>query len=55
MGDDDAAPEVASARKGSFPSSLGLRVLVPAEAKELQVKAAWADYVPVRRTIRSGS
>ena len=45
--DDDQAPEVASARKGMFPSSLGLSVLVPAAMTQLTVKVAWADYAPV--------
>lgn len=48
-GDDDQAPEAASARKGNFPSSLGLSVLVPASAIALKVTVAWADYVPVGR------
>ena len=46
-GDDDNAPEATSARKAFFPSSMGLSVLVPRDAAELQVRIAWADYAPV--------
>ncbi len=45
--DDDNAPEAASARKAFFPSSMGLSMLVPRGAMQLQVKVAWADYAPV--------
>jgi len=44
--DDDSPPEAASARRAFFPSSMGLSVLVPADAAQLQVKVSWADYVP---------
>jgi len=43
-GDDESAPEKASARKAFFPSSLGLSVLVPAAGKTLRVRADWGDY-----------
>ncbi len=46
-GDDDNAPEAASARKALFPSSMGLSVLVPRDTSELRVRIAWADYAPV--------
>ncbi len=45
--DDDNAPEATSARKAFFPSSMGLSVLIPADAAQLQVRVAWADYAPV--------
>jgi hypothetical protein len=48
-GDDDNAPEAASARKAFFPSSMGLSVLVSADTTQLQVKFAWADYLSVAR------
>lgn len=48
--DDDSAPEAASARKAFFPSSMGLSVLVSSETSQLEVKLAWADYVPVPRS-----
>jgi hypothetical protein len=32
-GDDEAAPEATAARKGLFPSSIGLSLLVPAAAR----------------------
>ena len=46
-GDDDNAPEAASARKAFFPSSMGLSVLVPRDTTELQVRISWADYAPM--------
>jgi len=42
--DDDERPERASGRKVFLPSSLGISVLVPAEAKSLHVRASWGDY-----------
>ena len=47
-GDDDNAPEQTSARKAFFPSSMGLSVLVPEDAAQLQVKITWGDYTPAR-------
>lgn len=43
-GDDDNAPEQASARKAFFPSSIGLSALVPTAVDHLTVRLAWADY-----------
>lgn len=43
-GDDGAPPEVASARKALFPSSIGLSVLIPAGTKALTVRASWGEY-----------
>ncbi len=51
--DDDNAPEGAAARKGFFPSSMGLSVLVSDETDRLQVKVAWADYLPISRSGQS--
>jgi hypothetical protein len=42
--DDDAAPEPAAARRAFFPSSMGLSLLVPKDAKELRVTVRWRDY-----------
>jgi hypothetical protein len=42
--DDGNTPEPAAARKAYFPSSIGLSLLVPAQAKQLQVTARWGDY-----------
>ncbi len=42
--DDDDAPEPASARRAFFPSSIGLSVLVPANAKAATASVEWADY-----------
>jgi hypothetical protein len=44
--DDDAAPEPAAARRAFFPSSVGLSLLVPKDAKELRVTVRWGDYLP---------
>ncbi|MBO0700321.1 MAG: hypothetical protein J2P46_18120, partial [Zavarzinella sp.] len=44
--DDETAPEPAAARKAYFPSSIGLSLLVPKEAKELTVTVGWGDYLP---------
>ncbi len=46
-GDDETAPETASARKAFFPSSMGLSVLVPENAGYLTVTAQWGDYFPI--------
>jgi len=46
-GDDEAAPEAASARKAFFPSSMGLSVLIPQETTELEVTVEWGDYCPL--------
>jgi hypothetical protein len=46
-GDDEAAPEATAARKGLFPSSIGLSLLVPAAARSLSVTACWGDYSPL--------
>ena len=46
-GDDESAPEQAAARKGLFPSSIGVSLLLPAEARSLTVTATWGDYAPV--------
>src|SRR5687768_15101638 len=43
-GDDASPPEQASQRKAFLPSSLGVSVLVPAEAQSLEVEASWGDY-----------
>jgi hypothetical protein len=49
--DDDAAPEPAAARRAFFPSSMGLSLLVPKDAKELRVTVRWGDYLaPAKAT-----
>ncbi len=47
QGTDDAeAPEQKAASKKSFlPSSMGLSVIVPADAAELRATVSWGDYV----------
>src|SRR5262245_10875864 len=42
--DDATAPEPAAARRAFFPSSIGLSLLVPSQARQLQVTARWGDY-----------
>jgi hypothetical protein len=42
--DDAATPEPAAARRAYLPSSIGMSLLVPADTKELIVKARWGDY-----------
>src|SRR5262249_57379653 len=44
--DDAAIPEPAAARRAVFPSSMGLSLLVPKDAKELRVTVRWGDYLP---------
>lgn len=51
-GDDAAPPEVASARKALFPSSIGLSVLVPATTRALSVRATWGEYLREDGSVR---
>jgi hypothetical protein len=44
--DDDSEPGPQAARRGQFPSSLGVSVLVSPDANELRVRARWGDYEP---------
>jgi hypothetical protein len=44
--DDETTPEPAAARKAFFPSSMGMSLLVPKEARELRVAVRWGDYLP---------
>ena len=46
-GDDEKAPEAASARKGHFPSSLGLSFLFAPETEQIDVVVNWGDYEPL--------
>jgi hypothetical protein len=43
-GDDSVTPEQAAARRASFPSSMGLSLLLPARAEELTANVRWGDY-----------
>lgn len=45
-GDDEAIPDKTSARKGFFPSSMGISLLVATHTKSLQVMVCWGDYIP---------
>jgi hypothetical protein len=44
--EDDTREEPPAARRGHFPSSIGISVLVPGDATELRVTARWGDYTP---------
>jgi hypothetical protein len=63
--DLDQIPEVAglseesnedrkAAKKGFFPSSMGLSFLVPSEAKSLKLSVTWGDYQPAEIEDREG-
>jgi hypothetical protein len=54
-GDDNATPEQAAARRAPFPSSMGLSLLLPPEAKELTVCVRWGDYHQVEGSAGSPS
>jgi len=51
--DDDTAAEPPAAKRGQFPSSLGISLLVPPGADTLEVTARWGDYEPLERDGRS--
>ncbi|HRI49662.1 MAG TPA: DISARM system helicase DrmA [Pseudomonadota bacterium] len=53
-GDDEDTPETASARRGFFPSSLGLSFLCPADAPPLDVTITWGDYQPLGKEEKDG-
>lgn len=53
-GDDEEVPEKSFARKAFFPSSMGLSVLVPRDATELNVTVEWGDYQPLPKEDGSG-
>ncbi len=42
--DDDSAPERASARRGYFPSSIGLSFLIAPNTQTLELEVYWGDY-----------
>ncbi len=46
--DDDGEPrEGQAARRGRFPSSMGISVLVPPDLDTLTIAASWGDYKPL--------
>ncbi len=45
--DSDNPPEAQAARRGHFPSSMGLSVLVPKDLTTLRVTVRWGDYTPL--------
>ncbi|MBD1842488.1 helicase [Cyanobacteria bacterium FACHB-63] len=45
-GDDEAVPEKTPARKGFFPSSMGVSLLLAAHTSSLHVAVSWGDYNP---------
>ncbi len=42
--DEENTPEMASARKGLFPSSIGLSFLVTPQTQSIEVEITWGDY-----------
>jgi len=46
--EDDSTPEPPAARRGHFPSSIGLSVLVSGETQDLRVTAR-GDYMPLEK------
>lgn len=44
---EESNEERKAAKKGYFPSSIGLSFLVPAEARSLTVSVRWGDYEPI--------
>jgi hypothetical protein len=44
--EDNTNDDPPAARRGQFPSSIGISVLLPADATELRVTARWGDYTP---------
>jgi helicase-like protein len=43
---EESTTEKRAAKKSFFPSSMGLSFLVPAKARELEVRVSWGDYTP---------
>jgi hypothetical protein len=51
---EESNEERKAAKKGFFPSSIGLSFLVPKEARVLTVLVRWGDYAPVEITDTDG-
>ena len=47
--DEDSTTDRPAARRGHFPSSMGITVLLPAGVTTLKVAARWGDYEPVEQ------
>ena len=45
---EESSEERRAAKKGFFPSSMGLSFLVPAETETLEVTVRWGDYAPAK-------
>jgi len=45
--EDDAGRDTQAARRGRFPSSIGVSVLVPPDLSTLKIGAAWGHYHPL--------
>ena len=45
---EEAGDEGKTARKGYFPSSIGLSFQIDAQTRELNVTVSWGDYIPER-------
>lgn len=48
-GEEDTATDPPAARRGQFPSSIGVSVLVASGTKDLVVTARWGDYEPLQK------
>jgi hypothetical protein len=53
--DDDPAPDRTAARRSYLPSSLGLSVLVPGDADEIECEVTWGDYRATDGEVRGTS
>ena len=51
---EESGEDRKAAKKGFFPSSIGLSFLVPAAARQLLVTVRWGDYAPGRADDTSG-
>ena len=47
--EDDSTAEAPAAKRGQFPSSMGISVLVPPGVETMNVSARWGDYEPLER------
>ncbi len=51
ISEEGNTPETSSARKVSFPSSIGLSFLIPADTQTLDITVIWGDYQPQEKEI----
>lgn len=53
-GADEATPETGPVRRALFPSSMGVSLLVPKDAKAVSVTVCWGDYKAIYEEIAPG-